>query len=193
MNEKEKEAVEKVVYGLTELALGLETDKFISRGDLARMLRENADALHGILEDGTRLRQGCGGQADGTPPPKEGPGLVGVRRNDTSAMAWSMTDGLEVLCQARKVKDGEWSIEGRSRGRLFIFATVFGGKWRAVRYMEYIRNGMVSRAMRNGCKRRGAAGEPSHAEANIPQPKAVREADALAGVRGGERREGDVI
>ena len=83
-------------------------------------------------------------------------GLVGERYNDTSAMAWSMTNGLEILVQARKVKDGVWSIEGRSRGRLFIFATVFGGRWRAARYMRFIRNGMVSRAnkLKNNTNRR---------------------------------------
>lgn len=91
-------------------------------------------------------------------------GLVGERYNDTSAMAWSMTDGLDILVSARKVKDGVWSIEGRSHGRLFISATVFGGKWRAVRYLEFIRNGMVSRAMRrkNNPNRRKAEGSPEN-------------------------------
>ena len=166
MNETEKKVVARAANGLALMALGLRNGDFMSVTDIASALDDRAEQLRGLLK-ATSERCGEESPAESAEPespetPKEH-GLVGVRSNDTAAMAWSMTDGLEVLCQARRIKDGVWHLEGRSSGRLYIDATVFGGKCRTVRYMRFIRNGMVSRAMRH----KGKAGSEEDSRVEV--------------------------
>ena len=147
MNEKEKEAVARAADRLTLMAIGLRNGDFMSATDIASALDDRADQLLGLLKlpESPESPPSFAKATEG----KEKRGLVGKRVSDTAALAWGMADRLEVLCQARKIKDGVWHLEGRSRGRLYIDATVFGGKWRTVRYMKFLRNGMVSMAMRH--------------------------------------------
>ena len=149
MNEKEKMVVARAADKLALMALSLRNGEFI---DIASALDDRAEQLRGLLK-ATSERRGEESPAESAEPESpETPkklGLVGVRVAETAALAWGMTHGLEVCCQARRITDGVWHLEGRSRGRLYIDATVFGGKWRTVRYMEFLRNGMVSRAMRH--------------------------------------------
>ena len=152
MNETEKKVVARAANGLALMALGLRNGDFMSATDIASALDDRVEQLRCLLK-ATSERRGEESPAESAEPespetPKKH-GLVGERCNDTAAIAWSLTNGLEVLCQARKVKDGVWSLEGRTHGMLHISATVFGGKCRTVRYMKFIRNGMVSRAMRH--------------------------------------------
>lgn len=152
MNETEKKVVARAADKLVTMALGLRNGDLMSATDIASALDDRAEQLRGLLKATSERRVEESPAESAEPESPETPkkrGLVGVRYNDTSAMAYSYANNLEVLCQARKVKDGGWSIEGRSFGSLKISATVFGGKWMAIRLMRFIRNGLVSRAMRH--------------------------------------------
>ena len=74
--------------------------------------------------------------------------LIGCCKSDTAMMSWSLMNNREIVCTARLVRDGVWSIEGRVKGTLRIAATVLGGKNAANTYLRFIRNGLVSRVMR---------------------------------------------
>lgn len=87
-------------------------------------------------------------------------GLVGIRYNDTSIIAWNLSDNTNIRIGARKVTERAWHIDGYVADSLRIFATVFGGKHATIRYVRFIRNGLISRALRlKGlkAKRRAAA------------------------------------
>lgn len=92
------------------------------------------------------------GGFDGTANDGEGDtknrGLVGIRCNATAIVAWSLTDNINIRVDARKVAERAWYIDGYTAGTLRISATVFGGRGTAKTYARFIRNGMVSRAMK---------------------------------------------
>ena len=75
-------------------------------------------------------------------------GLVGVRHNDLSIVAWNLTENKNIRVTARKVSERAWHIDGYVADTLRISATVFGGKWATLRYAKFIRNGLMSRGMR---------------------------------------------
>ena len=87
-------------------------------------------------------------------------GLVGIRYNDTSIIAWNLSDNTNIRIGARKAAERAWHIDGYVADSLRISGTVFGGKHATIRYVKFIRNGLTSRALRlKGlkAKRRAAA------------------------------------
>ena len=92
-------------------------------------------------EDTMKVQKETNGEGD-----TKNRGLVGTISNKTTALSFSFLDGLDIQVTARKVRQGLWTIEGRSRGTCRIMASVFGGRGTARRYARFIRNGMVSRA-----------------------------------------------
>ena len=89
-------------------------------------------------------------------------GLVGIRYNDTSIIAWNLADNKNIRIDARKVAERAWHIDGYAADTLRISATVFGGKNATLRYAKFIRNGLMSRVMRrkhtSGMRRIGNGG-----------------------------------
>ena len=75
-------------------------------------------------------------------------GLVGLRHNDTAIVAWCLANNKNIRVTARKADGNCWHIDGYAADRLRISATVFGGKWATMKYVRFIRNGLVSRVMR---------------------------------------------
>ena len=99
-------------------------------------------------------------------------GLAGNISNKTAALSFNFLDGLDIQVTAREVRQGLWTIEGRSRGTCRIMASVFGGRGTARRYAMFIRNGMVSRAMKlkhNPNRRAANLSNPSNAS-NLSNP-----------------------
>ena len=90
------------------------------------------------------------------------PVLIGNFSNKTAALSFSFLDGLDIQVTAREVRQGQWTIEGRSRGTCRIMASVFGGRGTARRYARFIRNGMVSRAMKLKHNQNRRAANPSN-------------------------------
>ena len=84
-------------------------------------------------------------------------GLVGIRFNDTSIIAWNLADNKNIRVTAKKLNERCWHIDGYAADTLRISATVFGGKNATMRYVRFIRNGLKSRVMRR--KPRTAAKE----------------------------------
>lgn len=85
------------------------------------------------------------------PPMSEGVkkrGLVGIRFNDMSIVAWNLSDNKNIRVTARKINDHCWHVDGYAADTLRISATVFGGKHETLRYVRFIRNGLMSRVMR---------------------------------------------
>ena len=75
-------------------------------------------------------------------------GLVGIRYNDTSIIAWNLADNKNIRVTAHKVNEHCWHIDGYTADTLRISASVFGGKHATVRYVKFIRSGLTSRVMR---------------------------------------------
>ena len=102
----------------------------------------NNDTMKDIINDTRDLAST--GEGEGV----EKRGLVGIRFNNLSILAWNLTENKNIRVTARKVSEREWHIDGYVVDTLRISATVFGGKHATLRYAKYIRNGMVSRAKR---------------------------------------------
>ena len=81
-------------------------------------------------------------------PPTKKRGLVGVRYNDLSIVAWNLADNGNIRVTARKITERLWHIDGYVADTPRISATVFGGKWATLRYVRFICNGLRSRAKR---------------------------------------------
>lgn len=75
-------------------------------------------------------------------------GLVGIRFNDMSIVAWDLCDNKNIRVTAKKLNERCWHVDGYVADTLRISATVFGGKWATLRYVKFIRNGLMSRVMR---------------------------------------------
>ena len=102
------------------------------------------------------------------------PVLIGNFSNKTAALSFNFLDGLDIQVTAREVRQGQWTIEGRSRGTCRIMASAFGGRGTAMRYAKYIRNGMVSRAMKlRHNQNRRAANLSNPSNASNPSTKEV--------------------
>ena len=82
-------------------------------------------------------------------------GLVGCRYNDTAIIAWNLTDNKNIRVTARKVNGNCWQVGGYVADTLRMLATVFGGKHATLRYVWYIRNGLMRRVMRRKHARQG--------------------------------------
>ena len=81
-------------------------------------------------------------------PPTKNRGQVGIRFNDTSIVAWNLADNKNIRVTGRKINDHCWQADGYVADTLRISAAVFGGKHATLRYVKFIRNGLMSRVMR---------------------------------------------
>ena len=75
-------------------------------------------------------------------------GLVGIRFNDTAIVAWCLANNKNIRVAAHKVTERAWQVDGYVEDTLRISATVFGGRHATIRYVRFIRNGLMSRVMR---------------------------------------------
>ena len=82
-------------------------------------------------------------------------GLVGMRFNDLSIVAWNLANNTNIRVAARKVTERAWHVDGYAADTLRISAAVFGGRHATIRYVKFIRNGLTSRVMRRKLARRG--------------------------------------
>ena len=88
-------------------------------------------------------------------------GLIGFRFNDTSIIAWNLADNKNIRVTARKLNDHCWHVDGYVADTLRISAAVLGGKHATLRYVRFIRNGLMSRVMR---RKHGDAANPAAKE-----------------------------
>ncbi len=81
----------------------------------------------------------------GEPDEKKAIGnFAGVGKVVSYAIGRDMT----VTVTANTTGDGAWMFKGIKNGETEIIGTVIGGKWKAMQYCKFIRNGIVSRANR---------------------------------------------
>lgn len=75
---------------------------------------------------------------------------VGNLNTDDTIMSYSMTFGHVVTVSATlDAERGVWEFVGTLDGMGVIYGEVPGGKWRAARYLKFIRNGILSNIMRH--------------------------------------------
>lgn len=63
-------------------------------------------------------------------------------------VSYSISKELSVTVTANTTGDGAWTFKGIKNGDLEIMGSIIGGKWKAVCFCKFIRNGIVSRANR---------------------------------------------
>lgn len=63
-------------------------------------------------------------------------------------VSYSISKELSVTVTAHTTVDGVWTFKGIKNGDLEIIGSITGGKWKAVCFCKFIRNGIVSRANR---------------------------------------------
>ena len=100
---------------------------------------------------------------------------IGMAYGKETALCWSLKD-VDVVVKMWKLDDDSWAIEGTCNGERRINAVSFGGKHRALRYARFIRNGLVSQALRkkrlkeNKKVREEVRGKREEAKGNSPTP-----------------------
>lgn len=80
--------------------------------------------------------------------PKTENGVGNISMMPDVLMSYSLTYGHVITVTANKTGDDEWQFTGVIDGKRTITGTVFGGKWRAVQYIKFIRNGILSRSLK---------------------------------------------
>ena len=90
-------------------------------------------------------------EAPTTEPEKK---AIGNFAGQGKVVSYAIGRDMAVTVTASTTGDGLWNFKGTKDGHTMIIGTVFGGKWAAVRYCKFIRNGIVSRANRLGHGRR---------------------------------------
>ena len=173
MNEAEKKTITEAADSLALLALGLRNGDYMSAADIASaidrhvgQLRQARDGDKGLcasplLGHPLRGQPSAGGYASlrekidpAAPTPNRG--LVGIRFNDMSIVAWNLVDNKNIRVTAKKLDERCWHVDGYAADTLRISAAVFGGKHATLRYVRFIRNGLMSRVMRRKHARRAA-------------------------------------
>lgn len=82
--------------------------------------------------------------------PEQKKGGVGNLTTDDTIMSYSMTFGHVVTVSATLDAERElWEFAGTIDGKVVIRGEVLGGKWRAARYLKFIRNGILSNIRRH--------------------------------------------
>ena len=80
---------------------------------------------------------------------KIGGGNVGISVKSGRIAAWAIQGGRSVLVVGRLAPDGSgWPFAGWLDGKEHIAGVIVGGRYRAARYVRFIRNGIVSQAFR---------------------------------------------
>lgn len=72
-------------------------------------------------------------------------GDVGNIVTADTILSYSITHGKMVCVSARKNGESLWEFEGVANGELVTQGEIIGGKWKAAQYLEFIRNGLLSR------------------------------------------------
>ena len=74
---------------------------------------------------------------------------VGISVMDKPIIAWAVPGGRAVIVAASPMADGSgWMFAGWLDGKEHIAGVIVGGRYRAARYVRFIRNGIVSQAFR---------------------------------------------
>ena len=63
-------------------------------------------------------------------------------------VSYAIDEMYAVTVTANTTGEGAWTFKGIKNGETEIIGTILGGKWKAMRYCKFIRNGIVSRANR---------------------------------------------
>ena len=63
-------------------------------------------------------------------------------------VSYAIDEMYAVTVTANTTGDGAWMFKGIKNGETEIIGTIIGGKWKAMQYCKFIRNGIVSRANR---------------------------------------------
>lgn len=71
--------------------------------------------------------------------------------------SYAIDRDMAVTVTAKMIGDRVWEFKGIKNGDTFITGSVFGGKWQAMQYCKFIRNGIVSRANRVKTHHKNAA------------------------------------
>lgn len=71
--------------------------------------------------------------------------------------SYAIDRDMAVTVTAKMIGDRVWEFKGIKNGDTFIMGSVFGGKWQAMQYCKFIRNGIVSRANRVKTHHKNAA------------------------------------
>ena len=89
--------------------------------------------------------------------------LVGIIANDRHILAWNYEYGLDICVTADKDdSDGSWCVNASRNHRTVFSGLSYGSKWQASCLVKFIRNGLVSRAMKlkKKCARRRKTDNP---------------------------------
>ena len=149
MNEAEKKTITEAADSLALLAIGLRNGGYMSAADIASAIDRHVGQLRQARagDKGLCASASLREKIDPAAPTKKR-GLGGIRFNDTAIVAWCLADNKNIRVTARKINDHCWHIDGYVADTLRISASVFGGKHATLRYVRFIRNGLMSRVMR---------------------------------------------
>ena len=65
-----------------------------------------------------------------------------------NVVSYAIDEMYAITVTANTTGDGAWMFKGIKNGETEIMGTILGGKWKAMQYCKFIRNGIVSRANR---------------------------------------------
>ena len=149
MNEAEKKTITEAADSLALLALGLRNGDYMSAADIASAIDRHVGQLR-QARDGDKGLCACASLREKIDPaaPTPNRGLVGIRFNNLSIVAWNLTENKNIRVTAKKLNERCWHVDGYAADTLRISAAVFGGKHATIRYVRFIRNGLTSRALR---------------------------------------------
>ena len=95
---------------------------------------------------------------EGNPPAESAEGAENDRPKKKKAIgnfagagkvvSYAIDEMYAVTITASTTGVGLWTFKGIKNGETEIIGTILGGKWKAMRYCKFIRNGIVSRANR---------------------------------------------
>ena len=73
---------------------------------------------------------------------------IGNFAGQGKVVSYAIDEMYAVTVTANTTGDGAWLFKGIKNGETEIIGTIIGGKWKAMQYCKFIRNGIVSRANR---------------------------------------------
>ena len=71
---------------------------------------------------------------------------IGNFTGERNVVSYAIDEMYAITVTASTTGDGVWSFKGIKNGETEIMGTILGGKWKAMQYCKFIRNGIVSRA-----------------------------------------------
>ena len=104
------------------------------------------DAIAGNGEPGTG--NGEAPLPDARCPIPQKRNLVGIICNERSILSWNYENGLAIRVTGAKMSEDVWEVTAWRGDRIAFDGMSHGGKWQAVALVKFLRNGMVSRAMK---------------------------------------------